>query len=467
MVKPKRKQPKEKEAALIEIDQIGELIDAMSRKRLNTEWQVGLQRHLSKSFVIQNHFHYIKNHRQAYEAFRQTFLNIDHKWNQRSKALAKPNQLTYLDRVIWTAQVFLVNAFEMRYVSSFLGVQVDSESIVQSVMIYQAMYGGQTSPLNKDFTKNEIFELEQEFWEIYRTQGLFFIVDITILDGKRGGQKIACLVVMTAKCKIRWAEEIYVTDDETDEDILRKSLFKDQLKLIKDFQLGIKCRLGHTHIIQLHGYADSKMDMSNKIYLDFDGVLHTPYYKKNVNSEADLSQAKLSCNIVRNLIRGLIEIKPIRVIKTSEWAKHNFVYNTWSKEFHKECFKTLYLRYNSFPFEPPSFVPLTKDKRKATRSKRDPSIDTRDLRDCLYLEDKTKPVQRISKIYVPKTDNLMPCEMVPEVRSLYRERQTVPATLAVTKEEKEEIIAEVEDLVSKYKDWRREQGRPCAEDELS
>lgn len=81
-----------------------------------------------------------------------------------------------------------------------MGQTVSHSNIINSVIVVKEMYQiNQDTNLNKPFTIDEIFNFEQDFWEIFQLQGIFGILDIFIEKGSRGGSLVAGLVLMTAK----------------------------------------------------------------------------------------------------------------------------------------------------------------------------------------------------------------------------------------------------------------------------
>lgn len=151
---------------------------------------------------------------------------------------------------------------------------------------------------SKGFTKDEIYRMEQEFWELYRMQGTFFILDMFVQKGKRGKDFIMGLCISTARYKIRWAEEITFNFGERDEDVFKKSkFFNEEMPKIISLGCGIKFRFAnHTHVLTCHGYGDTKMKLDRTFYPEMPDLIITPKEKIYKNHEADISKENMNAN---------------------------------------------------------------------------------------------------------------------------------------------------------------------------
>lgn len=453
MVKLRHLPPKPQEASM------KNTIDSIFKTTINlrSHEHYILRKHIFKSRLT---FAFLRI--KDYQSFREKFLNIKHiKWTQAKKDLAKRNTVTKLDKHIWTGLGFLLNGLNNHQLSAVLGQTVAHKNIINSVIVVKEMYQiNQDTNLNKPFTIDEIFDFEHDFWEIFQLQGIFGVLDIFIEKGSRGGSLVAGLVLMTAKLKIRWGEEIPFVQGETDEDIFNKSKLKAELKSISKLDLAIKCRLGHAHAIRMHVYGDTKLDLKNEQNAELNETILNPHERTAINYEGFNSDAKLNLNIARNRVRCLIELLPICGLQACQHLQRHYDYNDFSDQFYDYCFETLCLRYNNMKHRPPVFANYKKEPKKAERMTANPNIVTNDLYACLFVDNIDKPIRKNSKIYLPKTDTIMSTQKIQKPVSK-RENLTTPFIMRVTKAEKLKMLEHVDEITDIIKKRCAEEGRPC------
>lgn len=459
-VKGKLPPPKRKEGVLNKtIDTIIE--ETAMKKILHCDTHYTIRNHISKDSEITAILRF--ENKEQYQMFKKRFLDIvvKEQWTDKMIGLANIDKITWLDVYIWMGLGFLLNGFNCGHLLTLIKRPVNHDDIIKSVIVVKYMYGWQTSKLNKTFTADEVYELEHEFWEMYRIQGMFAIIDIFIIDGKRGGTSIAGLVVMTAKSKLRWGEEIPFVLGETDEQIFNRSLFKEELKKIAAMKLAVKCRVHTTaHGIRMHIYGDTKMDTINILNKELVETILNPLEKTQINFECFNSEARNDLNIARNRIRRMIELRPIANLQSCLHLKRFFDYNEFSKEFYKESFEALCLRYNNFNFLPPSFARQHKDTNRATPMIADPDIVTNELFECLYVQDKDIELRKFTKVYMIKTDTIQSTEKV-DKNVFKRAIPTAPLLGVITMETKNELKAKFAEAADRIRQRCAAEGVPC------
>lgn len=259
------------------------------------------------------------------------------------------NTISILDQMIWIAHLFLLRGYNWMDIILTLCIANQSQLLLgASVTFLKNTFENPKINLNADFTAAEIFAMELEFHKKFKTNGLFFVYDMTKLDGSKGGKRQRALVVCNAAYRIRWSETIDADDNEEDYVVFQRTeFFKHLIDKVLPMKLKLICRnCEKEHLIDMFGFGDTKSDPKGELYKLTDGLLYKPFFAEKVNMEHRVVSDEFVFNRFFEAIRWPVE-RIFSPLKKCGYTRAHFTQDQFSNEFHKLVWTTICLRHNA------------------------------------------------------------------------------------------------------------------------
>lgn len=137
-----------------------------------------------------------------------------------------------LDQMVWIAHLFLLKGFDWSGITIALDLSSSKPLLLGTSLTFlmNTFKDSSRIKLNAKFCKEEIFAMELRFYQKFKTNGLFFVYDLTRLVGKKGGKSQRALVVCDSNYKIRWSEVVDAEESEEDYKVFQKTDFYELFK---------------------------------------------------------------------------------------------------------------------------------------------------------------------------------------------------------------------------------------------